>query len=70
MKYKALISGGCGFVGSHLVEALVKLGWEITVVDNLFTHKNNITELIKYGKAKFLIKLKPNKREVPMAISE
>jgi UDP-glucose 4-epimerase len=33
----ALITGGAGFIGSHLVDALVALGWEICVFDNLST---------------------------------
>jgi UDP-glucose 4-epimerase len=51
---KALVTGGCGFIGSHLVELLIKAGWDVLVVDNLYTKKNNIEELIKLGKVKFL----------------
>ena len=32
---KVLVTGGCGFVGSHLVDYLVKLGFDVTVLDNL-----------------------------------
>lgn len=32
---KVLISGGAGFIGSHLALALLKKGYEITVLDNL-----------------------------------
>lgn len=32
---KALITGGAGFIGSHLTELLVSQGHEVTVVDNL-----------------------------------
>jgi len=32
---KALVTGGCGFIGSHLVDSLIKSGHEIVIVDNL-----------------------------------
>src|SRR5262245_10141405 len=34
---KALITGGAGFIGSHLAERLLESGAEVTVVDNLVT---------------------------------
>lgn len=34
---KALITGGAGFIGSHLAERLLRDGQEVTVVDNLST---------------------------------
>ena len=31
---RALITGGAGFIGSHLVDLLLQEGWQLTVVDN------------------------------------
>ena len=42
-----LITGGAGFIGSHLCKALLELGHNVICLDNLFTgSKNNIADLI------------------------
>lgn len=35
MSRKALVTGGAGFVGSHLVDLLVDRNWEVLIVDDL-----------------------------------
>ena len=45
---RVLVTGGAGFVGSHLCEYLVKRGDHVICVDNLFTgSKDNIAHLLK-----------------------
>ena len=35
MTQRALITGGAGFIGSHVADAFVAAGWDVTVADNL-----------------------------------
>jgi UDP-glucuronate decarboxylase len=42
-----LITGGAGFLGSHLCDALIEKGYDILCVDNFFTgNKSNISHLL------------------------
>src|SRR5687768_14607797 len=36
---RALITGGAGFIGSHVGDALIADGWSLTVLDNLSSGK-------------------------------
>lgn len=45
----ALVTGGAGFIGSHLVDRLIKDGWDCTSVDNLSTGRSeNINQSVQH----------------------
>lgn len=45
MTKSALVTGGAGFIGSHLARRLLKDGWNVCIVDNLSTgFKSNIPD--------------------------
>jgi len=41
---KSLVTGGCGFIGSHIVDYLAKLGQEVVVVDNRSANNDRFYE--------------------------
>ena len=55
MPKRALVTGGAGLIGSHIVDLLVREGWTVRVLDNLEpqTHKRGKPPWIN-GRAEFL----------------
>lgn len=50
MTRKAIVTGGAGFVGSHLVDVLVDRDWDVLVVDDLSTGKmDNLADARRRG---------------------
>ena len=55
MKKKILVTGGAGFIGSHLCARLLEEGNEVLCVDNFFTgNKDNILPLFENSRFEFL----------------
>lgn len=47
MSKKIIVTGGAGFLGSHLCDHLIEQGHHVTCVDNFFTgQKSNVTHLL------------------------
>jgi len=54
---RALITGGAGFLGSHLADALLAEGWGVVVVDNLLTGRRaNLAHLSRESRFEFVEK--------------
>jgi UDP-glucuronate 4-epimerase len=70
---RVLLTGGAGFIGSHVAQALLRRGVELTIVDNLdgfyspARKKSNLNEIRQTGKYKFAnqdIRAKKGMREL------
>lgn len=55
MTNRALVTGGAGFIGSHLCDSLLRNGWDVTVLDSLITGRQcNIQHLMGRGDFHFV----------------
>ena len=53
---RVLVTGGAGFLGSHLCDHFIELGYEVICMDNLIKKENieNITHLLGHKRFKFI----------------
>jgi UDP-glucose 4-epimerase len=62
---KIMITGGAGFIGSHLTEELIKKNENVVVLDNLSTgKKSNLTSCIDDKKFKLIVEDLKNQKQV------
>ncbi|MBV8952142.1 MAG: NAD-dependent epimerase/dehydratase family protein, partial [Actinobacteria bacterium] len=52
---RAVVTGGAGFIGSHLCRALVRRGFDVVAVDNLLTgRRSNLDDLLRDGRVELV----------------
>jgi len=70
-KTRVLITGGAGFIGSHLAEALLQQGYAVTIIDDLSTGKfSNIAPLKDQADFQFVIDSIMNEMVLDRLVSE
>src|SRR3990172_983920 len=68
---RALITGGAGFIGSHLAEALLAAGQSVTVVDDLSTGRyENVAHLADGRAFQFVYETVSNETVMDRLVSE
>ena len=52
MSGRVLVTGGAGFIGSHIAEAFLAQGWQVTVLDDLSRgHERNVPKGARFVRA-------------------
>lgn len=52
MSGRVLVTGGAGFIGSHIAEAYLKAGWDVVVLDDLSRgHERNVPKKARFVRA-------------------
>lgn len=68
---RALITGGAGFIGSHLAEHLLSLDYDVTIIDNLSTGRfENIEHLQDHPRFRYAIEDIRNATVMDRLVSE
>lgn len=68
---RTLITGGAGFIGSHLADALLSCGHHVTIIDDLSTgNLANVQHLIGHERFRFAIETIRNEMVLDRLVSE
>lgn len=52
MSRRVLVTGGAGFIGSHIAEAYLDAGWDVTILDDLSRgHERNVPKRARFVRA-------------------